>query len=980
MKKNNKVLAIALSFILIMSMPVTASAATKAEPSDADPYGSSAEGPTYPKIKGSYKKVDSIKGVKKGEKEFVMQVEAAGHEVELYLSFPSTGGFRLNTSSKGWFEPESAQVIDYHDDGDDKITMKAKDGTTVVFKQNGNQFQLSVLNGAERNLFRITPGQIAFSFESKEVKKVRLELPLADGESIYGTGERFNELDQVGKRLLMWNVDAGYNNENAPKAEKWRGYKNIPIIYSNRGYTLFFNSFYSGSVDVGYTNADKYTMEFQGPDFDFFVWTGTPKENISGYTSLTGTTLVLPKWAFSFIPGQHSSVWESYGGSTLGTIYKMQDGFKKLGTPNISAVYVEGADIDDARLYNALKKTGTKLLTWNSPDYSIDTMKGFLPGVDSFDLPITKSVNNPLANIGTFIDFTNPLSNTMLKNRIENYGKLGWAGGLLDFGELIPLRALFQSSGKTGEEMHNMFPYWEGKVYSEVLAETMEDGAATFSRAGCAGVQSYTAFFTGDQTSGMYGMRMQLIAGLSGSTSGLTMWGADLGGLDGTPSKEEYARAVEFSAFQPLMRSHGSSSRFPWDYGKVGEKTYQKYFWLRENLVNTIYSANIYSNQTGIPLTMPLAMEYPGVEEYDGLYTTYLFCNDFLVTPVLEQQAYLCDVVFPQGNWYGLYNGERVKGGETKQVEAPIDGMPVYIKAGSTIPVTVADSLNLTDSMQDVETTEALVITVPDEERENEFWKDEDTCVKYTSTRVDDNTFAITAGDGNDTTAVILKGSAAYAVTVDGTAMERLEDQPASKGKAGYFCEDDGQTIINLGKKDWKRIEISLGEVGLKNVLKTASVSNEDMKTTIDGDFETKYVFSNKAGEQELVYTLPKKKEISNILVKWTDSYSEKYKVSVSTNGSSWKEVLNEEEGFGGIRTIDLEGTDVKYIKIHDVERKTGVVPALYEVEAYETAQMERGRTNMMLLILVLCLIVLLAAIAVCIFIKKKKQSSKGEL
>ena len=404
------------------------------------------------------------------------------------------------------------------------------------------------------------------------------------------------------------------------------------------------------------------------------------------------------------------------------------------------------------------------------------------------------------------------MSKTMLNNRIGNYGKLGWAGGLVDFGELIPLRALFRGNGSTGAEMHNMFPYWETKVYNEVLKEKTIDGGVTFSRAGCAGAQSYSAFFNGDQASGMNGMKMQLISGLSDSASGFTMWGADLGGLDGSLSNEVYARAVEFSAFQPIMRAHGQTSRFPWDYGKTGEKTYLKYYWLRENLLNTIYSTAIKSNKKGTPVATPLTMEYPNEAKYDGLYTTYLFCDDFLVSPVLEEQAYLNDVAFPKGTWYGRYNGEKIEGGKTKQVEAPTDEIPVYLKAGATVPVTVSDSLNLSDSMQDVDKAEALLVTIPDKERENIFYKDENTCVKYVSTRVDENTFEVKAGSGNETTAVILKGSAAYSVELDGEKLECLDNKPNSKGEKGYFCENNEQTIINLGKKDWKKIKISLGK------------------------------------------------------------------------------------------------------------------------------------------------------------------------
>lgn len=977
-KKSYRIIPLALSLLLVLGTPISASASTKAVPNDdVDRWGTGADCPPYPHISGSYETIDRLENVTENENEFVMKVQAGGHTLELFLTFPDTGGFRLNTDSKGYFEPESNGRIDYQKSDDGKVTMTAEDGTAVVFEQQDSGFRLSVFNGEGRKLFDITPEQIGFCFEGDKVIKVRLELPLAEQESIYGTGERFNDYDQVGKRLLMWNVDAAYNApySTLENAEMWRGYKNVPILYSNRGYTLFFNSYYSGSVDIGWTDSKKYTMKFQGPDFDFYVWTGTPKENLADYAGLTGTTLVLPKWAFSYIPGQHSSVWESYGGSTLGTILKMQQGFKELGTPDIAAVYCEGADIGDAKIYNALKKTGTRLLTWNSPDYNTDTMRGFLPGVDALDLPVTKSMTNPVSNVGSFVDFTDPLAKTMITNRVGKYAQAGWAGGLLDFGELVPLRALFRGNGMTGEEMHNMFPYWEAKVYHEVMDETTVDGGVTFSRAGCAGAQSYTAFFTGDQYTGTYGMARQLIAGLSESASGLTMWGADLGGLDGMPSNEMYVRSMEFSAFQPIMRAHGTSSRFPWDYGTVGKKTYQKYYWLRENLVDKIYSSNIASNKTGLPLTTALNMEYPNVQEYDGLYTTYLFCDDFLVTPVLEEQSYLYDVTFPSGNWYGLDNGERVEGGVTKTVEAPVDSIPVYIKAGAAVPVKVADSLKLADSMQDVDTTEALIVTIPDEERESQFWKDENTCVTYTSARVDDSTFAVSAGEGNDATAVILKGSASCGVTVDGTKLERLDRQLSSKGKVGYYCQDNGQTIINIGRSDWKQIEISLGEFDLENLLKDAVVSNEKLKTTIDGDYETTYTLSTKESEQDLIYELKKTTAVETIKVKWAAVGAENYKVSVSSDGKNWKEVLNEEEGYGGIKVIDAGAETVKYIKIHDVERKTGVIPTLYEVEAYGAAGEMHGSLNLILIILILVVLAAAVTALVIVILRKKKQN-----
>lgn len=198
-------------------------------------------------------------------------------------------------------------------------------------------------------------------------------MPLAEDEAIYGTGERFNELDQVGRRLLMWNVDAGYHG-NSADAELWRGYKNIPILHSNRGYTLFFNSFYSASADIGYTNEQKYTLEFQGPQFDVYFWTGTPEENLVSYTDLTGKSVLLPKWAYQYSAGAGSEVWTSTG-SMYGMAVEAMEKYAELGTPNIAAVYVESIDGDDANVYNVFKKTGTRVMKWNAPDMSLAQMR-----------------------------------------------------------------------------------------------------------------------------------------------------------------------------------------------------------------------------------------------------------------------------------------------------------------------------------------------------------------------------------------------------------------------------------------------------------------------------------------------------------------------------------------------------------------------------------------------------------------------------
>ena len=133
------------------------------------------------------------------------------------------------------------------------------------------------------------------------------------------------------------------------------------------------------------------------------------------------------------------------------------------------------------------------------------------------------------------------------------------------------------------------------------------------SRSAAAGSQAYTAFFTGDQQTSMEGLRRQLAGGISASVSGLTTWGGDIGGLSGGaagdgPTTQVFARSMQFSTFQPLMRTHGTTSRFPWDYGALGESTYKTHYWLRENILNKIYSTAIVLPVLCAAIATPLLM------------------------------------------------------------------------------------------------------------------------------------------------------------------------------------------------------------------------------------------------------------------------------------------------------------------------------------------------------------------------------------
>ena len=90
-------------------------------------------------------------------------------------------------------------------------------------------------------------------------------------------GERFEAFNQLGIKTVLWNQDSW--------SEDGTSYKNIPILHSSVGYMLFFNSAYSAVADIGVTDKRKYSLDFNGPKFDMYFWTGSPLENIASYTS-----------------------------------------------------------------------------------------------------------------------------------------------------------------------------------------------------------------------------------------------------------------------------------------------------------------------------------------------------------------------------------------------------------------------------------------------------------------------------------------------------------------------------------------------------------------------------------------------------------------------------------------------------------------------------------------------------------------------
>lgn len=892
-------------------------------------------------------------GFKKHADFFEIQTEVNGSEMSFYITLPNIGGFRMtnekpsdnpeSVEKTGIWEPKSNLGIKYTSVSGE-ISMQGKDGTVLRFSEKSDSWELTVYDSEGIKLFSITPEQIYCGYQKDKPVKMKLELPLAAKEVLYGSGERFSGLNLVGKKTVMWNSDAAYHSTTAGTGEDgisplWRGYKNVPIFHSNRGYTLFYNSYCAGEVDAGYTNSKKYTLSFSDPRMDFYLWAGNAAENLVKYTDLTGKSYLPPKWAFKYQAGGSNGFW-GVGNSNaeqLAAAQRLVDCYEELGTP-LNTVYIEGVNSGNNAVYNMLRAAGARLLQWNNADcISVKAAADYFGNLPSRQLPFARNAKNPIQTVGSWVDYTDPNGLKLLNYVKSTTVNWGIVGGMCDFAELIPSNTVF-SNGLTGEKMHNFYTYFYGKAYNKVMGELTDDDWFCYIRGASAGTQKWIGTWSGDQYNTWAGLKMQLSAGLSIGTSGFSIWGTDMGGLDGKISDDMYNRALIFGLFMPTMRTGGSESKLPTDYTPQLQNTFKQAYWAREALVNKLYSAAVDSHETGLPLMQAMGLAFP---DELSLYETeheYLFCDDFLVSTVFKDKAYYSDeVVLPEGTWYSLWSGRPENGGKTISAAAPYNQMPVYVRSGAAVPLTLDGSLELGKAISDENKTEALLVTPPDEMRSSVYNKTADEFTAYVSAPVSKDTFRIKAGEGNEATCILALGVPAYSVKVDGKALKRLENKPEDTSAVGYYVDSEYRTEIYIGTADWKETDIQIGK--MTDLPKNLIVSFSDSRASqslLNESFTDTYSIGV-SNDNMLTAALGERANIGKITLKWTASYAKEYNIEVSDDGDNWRTVKTVENALGGIEETALEGAVGKYLRISGVKAQDGSIdePALYGVSAY---------------------------------------------
>ena len=594
-----------------------------------------------------------------------------------------------------------------------------------------------------------------------------------------------------------------------------------------------------------------------------------------------------------------------------------------------------------------LLKTNTRMLDWTTPFQSRLDMSYWLPqlstDIEDNELPAFKNALNPWTYLSTdTMDFSHPNAKEVMRAKWSQEIEWGLKGLMVDYGEYVPEDALAYN-GMTGLEFHNFFAYYYTKAFNEIFTEEVGEGEfVLFARNAAPGSQKWAANFGGDQQGNFEGLKKAVNALLTISTCGFSTWGTDIGGYGETVNQDVYMRWLQFGTFNPLMRLHGLGQRDPWHFGDRAAETFVTHYWLRENLLDKIYSSAVAANKTGLPMARSMAVAYPARESLLSNNDQYLFCDDLLVCPVTQENAYYRTVDLPLGDWTDLWTGKILEGGRKYDVDAPQNYSPVYIRSGAVIPVKVAaDTLNLFENMNDGNTAEALLITAPNGSRTSEFWSDAETKTVYTSS-AENGIITVSADKPQKSGIIILLGLSASKVAVDGIELQKIQNLPESGKESGFYIDSQNfRTVISVPKEGWRSLSVQVSGTlnndlayGKKVTAHEGRAGATKPENLVDGDVKTNWVITD-LDEAFVTVDTGSYASVNQVVLKWCDTYGEKYSVQVSQDGNSWNEVAYIEDGDGMIDNIRFDAVSARYIKICNIESNFGRNCTMYALSVY---------------------------------------------
>jgi alpha-glucosidase len=546
-------------------------------------------------------------------------------------------------------------------------------------------------------------------------------------ELYYGFGEKALPISRHQQYMTMWNSDTpGY----APGLDPI--YQTIPFFIAldaGRSYGIFFDNTWRSYFDMGKTAPERYSFGANGGELDYYVFIGgrerSPANVLRGYTALTGRGALPPLWALGYQQSRYSYTPDA----------KVRQIAQTLRRERIPAdvIYFDIGYMDDYRIFSwsprdfpepqkllgELHEQGFHAVTIVDPGIKVDANYPIYAAGEREHVFTRTAAGEELhatvwPGVCAFPDFTDPRARAWFGSLYEGFLDQGVDGFWNDMNEPAtfvppnldeptlmhdPRKTFAVDTAHDGDgapgphaRYHNVYGMQMARATWEGLRRLRpQQRPFVLTRAGYAGVQRYSAVWTGDNASSWEHLALTIPMLTSLSTSGVPFVGADIGGFTGTPSAELYTRWLQAAALTPFMRTHSAidtEPREPWTYGEPFESINRAAVELRYELLPYLYTLFAQSEAQGIPPMRPLWFQYPRDIAALQREDEFLLGADLLVAPVVHEGDTKRRVYFPKGDaWLDWQDGTRYEGGSFADIAAPLQRLPLFARVGSVIPM-----------------------------------------------------------------------------------------------------------------------------------------------------------------------------------------------------------------------------------------------------------------------------------------------------
>ena len=621
---------------------------------------------------------------------------------------------------------------------------------------------------------------------ASEPRRIACAKRIEAGEHFFGFGERTGQLDKFGRQMINWATDPAHGH--GPGTDPL--YLAIPVFLALRpglAYGVFFNNTWRSRFDIGARQPGTWLMEAEGGELDYYVVYGPSPEQVSeGLGALLGTMPLPPRWAL----GYHQSRW-SY--ATESMVRELAAEFRTRDIPcdaiHLDIDYMDGYRVftwnpqgfpDPGALLADLRRDGFRVVpiidpgVKSDPDYLV-----YRAGMER-DVFIRRADGAVFHGFvwpddAVFADYTRPEVREWWGDMQKALVDVGISGTWNDMNEpavfgrpfsqggglvgTIDLDAIQGPEGErtTHAEVHNLYGYGMTRASYEGLRRYLDDQRPfVLTRSGFAGAQRWGACWMGDNTSWWEHLELAMPQLMNMGLSGVPFVGTDIGGFNGNASGELFARWMQFGILAPFCRGHslsGTERHEPWSFGPRVEAICREFLRLRYRLLPYLYTLFWEASRRGTPVLRPLLYHFPDDPATYQLHDQVLLGPQLLAAPIYHPGREHRHVYLPEGAWYDWWTDELIAGPVHLLAYAPLERMPLYVRAGTIIPsgpdLRYADERPLDPLTLDLYPDHGAFTLYEDDGHSFAYEHDQFCTTSYTLRRTEDRlVFEISAREG----------------------------------------------------------------------------------------------------------------------------------------------------------------------------------------------------------------------------------------